>query len=104
MSRELRGAPLAAAGGGIGAESAKLLDQFTGCLESTLVGERTAGVAAGPPPDAASHGATPADVAPADVAPLDLGSVARAAVLKRAIPAAVVVAVVVAVIVWLANR
>jgi len=79
--------------------SAKLLDQFTGCLESTLVGERTAGVAAGPPPDAASHGATLADVAP-----LDLGSVARAAVLKRAIPAAVVVAVVVAVIVWLANR
>ena len=93
--------------------STKLLDQFVGCLESTLASDRNAtdaaeagAAAADAQPEPASAAATTARRfdAPAEVAPLDLGAVARVAVLKRAIPAAVVVAVVVAVIVWLANR
>ena len=89
--------------------STKLLDQFVGCLESTLASDRNAtdaAAAAAAQPEPAAAAATTARRfdAPADVAPLDLGAVARVAVLKRAIPAAVVVAVVVAVIVWLANR
>lgn len=104
--------------------SAKLLDQFVQCLESTLVAatatatttatvtvaEAASAEAAGAPVGAAPAGAFPATSglrdggAPREVAPLDLGSVARAAVLKRAIPAAIALAAIIGVIVWLARR
>ena len=95
--------------------SAKLLDQFVQCLESSLVAEPAAA-----PPSATAAAAEPAAVGgaasgaaaptalresrPAEVAPIDLASLARGAVLKRAIPAVVGLAVIVAVIIWLARR
>jgi uncharacterized protein len=71
--------------------SAKMLDQFVGCLESSLVGSADAAEIAAERP-------------PTEVAALDLAAIARTALLKRAIPVAVVVAIIVALIVWIANR
>jgi len=104
--------------------SAKLLDQFVRCLESSLLAESTpaestleertverpnaevAAVAAdSPETSAAPSGVIVRDSPPApEVAPLDLASLARGAVLKRAVPAAIGLAVIVAIIVWLARR
>jgi carbon monoxide dehydrogenase subunit G len=97
--------------------SAKLLDQFVQCLESSLIAESAPAaepapapepveghdepeVAAPPPSETIVRDAPPAP----DVVPLDLGSLARGAVLKRAVPAVIVLAVIVAIIVWLARR
>jgi carbon monoxide dehydrogenase subunit G len=112
--------------------SAKLLDQFVRCLESSLIAESApaaepAAIPAGaqvaeslPPPVEAHTAPTPSattpsatapsatsvrDIAPAPaVEPLDLGALARGAVLKRAVPAVIGLAVIVAIIVWLVRR
>jgi carbon monoxide dehydrogenase subunit G len=109
--------------------SAKLLDEFVRCLESSLLAESTplekptaekptaekptaemptagVGVAAGSPGTSAPASSTIVrDSPPApEVAPLDLAAFARGAVLKRAVPAAIGLAVVIAIIVWLARR
>jgi uncharacterized protein len=83
--------------------SAKLLDQFVQCLESSLVAELPTMV---PDAVATASSAPPLGLRgePREVMPLDLAAVARGAVLKRAVPVAVVLAVVVGVIVWLARR
>lgn len=95
--------------------SAKLLEQFVQCLESSLVREMaepepamTGAEGAEQPAGAARQTRLVASLRdggqPREVAPLDLASVARGAVLKRVAPAAVVVAVVVVIIVWLVRR
>jgi carbon monoxide dehydrogenase subunit G len=101
--------------------SAKLLDQFVQCLESSLVAEsapaakpadaQVANAAAGVGPGTADavapapSGTVVRDARPApEVEPLDLGSLAGGAVLKRAVPALIGLAVIVAIIVWLVRR
>lgn len=93
--------------------SAKLLNQFVQCLESSLVAAESAPAAEVIAVDetapsgaatAAATATTARETKPVEVAPLDLASVARGAVLKRAIPAVVVVAAIVALIVWLGRR
>ena len=93
--------------------SAKLLNQFVQCLESSLIAETAPATemaaaettaAAGAPVATAPAATTVRDAKPVEVAPLNLASVARGAVLKRAIPAVIVLAAIVALIVWLARR
>jgi carbon monoxide dehydrogenase subunit G len=93
--------------------SAKLLNQFVECLESSLIAETApaaeivaveTATTAGGPVSAAPAPTTNRESKPVEVAPLDLASVARGAVLKRAIPAVIVLAAIVVLIVWLVRR
>lgn len=93
--------------------SAKLLNQFVQCLESSLIAETAPATemaaaettaAAGAPVATAPAATTVRDAKPVEVAPLNLASVARGAVLKRAIPAVIALAAIIALIVWLARR
>ncbi|HET9187807.1 MAG TPA: SRPBCC family protein [Acidothermaceae bacterium] len=92
--------------------SAKLLNQFVQCLESSLIAETApatemaaeTAAAVGAPVTSTPAATTVRDAKPVEVAPLNLASVARGAVLKRAIPAVIALAAIIALIVWLARR